>query len=71
MSDDFGKHEVMDRAWIVSHTFDTFIASSPAVLAIRELTEAAQKLSEALGDFYQLAGKYAMEDENEETTEVT
>lgn len=58
----FAAHEVLDRAYMATEIFDGFVATHPFVTAHPELKEKAEKLSEALGEFYQLAGKYALDD---------
>lgn len=59
--DPFAAHEVLDRAFMVSDLFDTFLGKHPFVVATPELNDAALKLSDLLGEFYQLAGKYALD----------
>lgn len=59
--DPFAAHEVLDRAYLVSDMFDSYLTVHPFVLATPELKEAAEKLSNILGEFYQLAGKYALD----------
>jgi len=49
-------HEVLHTAHIVSSMFDQFIREHPATQQSPALREAADSLSSALADFYQLAG---------------
>jgi hypothetical protein len=55
--EEFSYHEVVHTAHILETTFNGFIIESVAVKANPELLAAATKASEALNEFYQIAGK--------------
>lgn len=54
---DLGKHEVLDRAYIMCEQFEALICKHPVVLRTPELYLASKRLAEQLGAFYQLAGR--------------
>jgi hypothetical protein len=49
--------EIQDRAHMAHEFFIRSVADHPAVIETPELAAAADKLSLAQGDFYQLVGK--------------
>lgn len=53
----FARHEVQHTAYLASDFFDRHILESAVVQADSELKEAASRISDALGDFYQLAAR--------------
>ncbi len=57
----FSAHEVLDRAHVISQSFEFFISDHPYVEATPELRIAADRLGEQLAAFYQLAGRFALE----------
>ncbi|MBJ7410101.1 MAG: hypothetical protein JHD15_07005 [Phenylobacterium sp.] len=59
--DEFGRHEVLDRASLLMQTWDSFILEHGYVQATPELAAAAQKAFDGLHDFYQLAGRLTLE----------
>jgi len=54
-STDFGKYEIMDRASIIMHNFDNYIINTDTVGEDDDLLKEANKIFDALHDFYQLA----------------
>jgi hypothetical protein len=50
-------HEVLHTAHIMASMFDDFIVRHAATQADSEVKAAADKISESLGDFYQLCGQ--------------
>lgn len=60
--DPMSAHEALDRAFLVSNIFAEFCGGHPFVCATPELCEAAEKLEDQLAAFYQLCGKYALDD---------
>lgn len=59
---DFAKAELMDRAFILSSMFDDFILQHEVVTQNPHLEEAATRISDLLGEFYQQAGELAHND---------
>lgn len=59
--DPLSAHEAMDRAHIMAQMFDECITAHLFVDQTPELKEAAAKIADLLGEFYQLAGKYALD----------
>jgi hypothetical protein len=55
--DDWGRHEVLDRAYLLQYTFEHFICEHPVVKASRSLNYEAQRVNQHLAEFYQLVGK--------------
>lgn len=55
--DAFSQHEVLHAAHIITSMFDDFISEHVAVKADAEMTEAAERISRSLADFYQLCGR--------------
>jgi hypothetical protein len=53
---EFHKHEALHTASIASDFFDRHLADHVAVQQDPEVKAAAEKISELLGDFYQLCG---------------
>lgn len=62
--DQFGRHEVLDRASVLMQTWDSFILEHGFVQATPELAAAAQKAFDGLHDFYQLAGKLTLDSDD-------
>lgn len=56
VTDEFGKHEVIHAASIIMEMFETHICEHGAVKDNAEVDEAADKVFDALFDFYQLVG---------------
>jgi hypothetical protein len=61
--DPMSAHEVMDRSYIVSDIWDCFVAGHEFVAGHPELREKAEAISNLLGEFYQLSGKIALDDD--------
>lgn len=51
------RHEVLDRTHMIAEMVQQFLCAHPAVLADKELGNAAAKVADALGELYQLAGR--------------
>lgn len=56
-NDAFGQHEVLDRTHVVASMFEEFVLSHGWVQTTPELLAEAEKISDALGDFYQQVGR--------------
>lgn len=56
-TDEFGKHEVLDRVHIIRDMFEQFVAEHDAVQADDELNIHVMRISTLLGDLYQLCGR--------------
>ncbi len=54
--DEFGRHEVIHTASIIHDMFETHICEHDAVVHHEDVNEAAEKVAQALFDFYQLVG---------------
>lgn len=55
--DQFHQHEVLHTAHIISSMFEDYIVTHRYTQSDPEILEAAEKISDALGDFYQLVGQ--------------
>lgn len=60
--DPMSAHEVLDRSYVLSDMWDCFLVGHIFTQAHPELREKAELISKLLGEFYQLAGKYALDD---------
>jgi len=60
--DDYGRHEVLDRAHVLQWTFEHFIVEHPVVIRTPELRMAAKHLNDLLASFYQLVGRLHLDD---------
>lgn len=63
--DPFSAHEVLHVASIMSDFFDRHLGSHRFVEAHPALRAEAERISEALGDFYQLCGSVASDESSE------
>lgn len=67
--DSYYAHEAFDRAFMIEDMFDTYLTNHPFVSQIPKLKEQAEKVSEALFDFYQMISneyydRYESDDRN-------
>jgi hypothetical protein len=60
--DQFHQHEVLHTAQIISSMFEDYIVTHRCTQSDPEILEAAEKISAALADFYQLVGQKNLED---------
>jgi len=60
MFDDFARHEVYDRASVVLDLFCGSVAEHPLVAGDRTLSAEAEKATEALYQFYNIAAQKLM-----------
>ena len=58
--DDFSRHEVYDRASVVLDLFSRSVAEHPVIAANKTLSAEADKVTDALYDFYNLAAQTLM-----------
>lgn len=58
--DAFHAHEVLHGTAMVQEMFDCFIEQHRFTQSDAELKEAAERIGEALGNFYQLVGRKTM-----------
>lgn len=49
-------HEALDRSHVACDHFHEYVENHPAITHDKELKEAAEKVTEAMQDFYQLVG---------------
>jgi hypothetical protein len=52
-----GNHELLDRAFMVSENWESFVASHPATLLDAERYRKAREIADAMADFYQMVGR--------------
>jgi len=57
-NDRFKQHEILDRVYLIRDMFERYVEENEDVVqADSEFAAAAAKVSDALGEFYQLLGK--------------
>jgi len=57
-NDRFKQHEILDRVYLIRDMFERYVEENEEVVqADSEFTAAAAKVSDALGEFYQLLGQ--------------
>jgi len=60
--DQFHQHEVLHTVHIVSSMFEDYVLAHPYTQSDLDIREAADKISAALGDLYQLIGQKNLAD---------
>lgn len=61
--DEFSRHEVLDRSYLLQKMWDTAISNHPFVIQDDELNFLSSKIEDLIADFYQLAGQKSFRDE--------
>ena len=57
-NDRFKQHEILDRVYLIRDMFERYVEENEDVVqADSEFAVAAEKVGDALGEFYQLLGK--------------
>lgn len=56
-SDEFSRHEVMDRSYLLQKMWDTAISNHPFVISDDDLKLLSNRIEDLIADFYQLAGQ--------------
>jgi hypothetical protein len=57
-NDRFKQHEILDRVYLIRDMFERYVEENEEVVqADSEFAVAAEKVGDALGEFYQLLGK--------------
>lgn len=56
-SDVFGQHEVVHMAHVIGNMVNEYLVAHPFIASNPELLTKARAISEALGEFYQIAGQ--------------
>jgi len=55
MTDEFHKHELLDRTFMIDSMFDTFVFEHPALEG--DAKDLAEEISTKLGQLYQMLGE--------------
>lgn len=57
----YGAHELMDRAYMVMETWETYVKEHPTTVLNPDLFKLANEAWQKMFDFYQLAGRHSLE----------